>query len=145
MDLFATRDNFKLPTFISPLPDELAWAVDAFTISWEGLRAYAYPPTPLLPCVLAKLRQESADVTLIVPWLPWRAWSLDLLDLCLEAPKALPVWTNLLRQPGSRIHHPNPGILRLHAWRVSRRALQLPYSQKMWCLELPEESFARLL
>jgi len=145
VDLFATRDNFKLPTFVSPLPDELAWAVDAFAVSWEGLRAYAYPPTPLLPRVLAKLRQESAEVTLIAPWLPRRAWSLDLLDLCLEAPKALPVWTNLLRQPGSRIHHPNPGILRLHAWRVSRAALLMPDSQRQWRLALPEGSFVPLL
>jgi len=40
----------------------------AFTISWEGLRAYAYPLTQSLPRVVAQLRQESADVSLIAPW-----------------------------------------------------------------------------
>jgi hypothetical protein len=145
VDLFATRENFKLPTFVSPLPDEMAWASNAFTISWAGMKAYAYPPTSLIPRVLAKLRLESAEVILVAPWLPRRAWSLDLLDLCLEAPRAIPAWSNLLLQPGSDIFHPNPGVLRLHAWRVSRAALLLPDSQKGWRLALPEGNFDPLL
>ena len=145
VDLFATRENFKLPTFVSPLPDEMAWASNAFTISWEGMKAYAYPPTSLIPRVLAKLRLESAEVILVAPWLPRRAWSLDLLDLCLEAPRALPAWSTLLLQPGSDIFHRNPGVLRLHAWRVSRAALLLPDSQRGWRRELPEGNFDPLL
>ena len=43
VDLFATRWNFKLPLFVSPIPDPQAWSVDALTTSWEGLYAYAYP------------------------------------------------------------------------------------------------------
>ena len=33
IDLFATRWNNKLPTFVSPVPDPQAWAVDALSIS----------------------------------------------------------------------------------------------------------------
>ena len=142
---FATHENFTLPTFISPLPDELAWAVEAFAISWKGLRAYAFPPTPLLHRVVAKLRHGSAEVIFIAPWFPRRAWSLDLLDLCLEAPRVLPVWQKLLLQPGSSIYHRNPGILHLHAWRVSCAALLMPDSQKRWRHELPEGNFGPLL
>ena len=47
IDLFATSDNHKIDTFVSPFPDELAWATDAMSISWQGMWAYAFPPTPL--------------------------------------------------------------------------------------------------
>ena len=45
IDLFATRFNHKLPQFVSPVPDSLAVAVDALTLPWEDLDAYAFPPT----------------------------------------------------------------------------------------------------
>lgn len=41
IDLFATRWNRQLLVFVSPVPDPLAWAVDALSISLEGLIAYA--------------------------------------------------------------------------------------------------------
>nr|KAG5694285.1 hypothetical protein BaRGS_032003 [Batillaria attramentaria] len=47
IDLFATRWNCKLPTFISPVPDPQAWACDALATSWENMFGYAYPPTCL--------------------------------------------------------------------------------------------------
>ena len=55
IDLFATRFNHKLPLFVSPVPDSLAFAVDALTLPWEDLDAYAFPPTPILGKVVEKL------------------------------------------------------------------------------------------
>ena len=37
IDLFATRFNNKLPQCVSPVPDPLAWAVDALSLPWEDL------------------------------------------------------------------------------------------------------------
>ena len=48
IDLFATRFNNKLPLFVSPVPDPRATAVDALSLSWEDLDAYAFPPTAIL-------------------------------------------------------------------------------------------------
>ena len=48
VDLFATRFNHKLPQFVSPVPDSLAIAVDALTLPWGDLDAYAFPPTAIL-------------------------------------------------------------------------------------------------
>ena len=48
VDLFATRFNNKLPLFVSPVPDPLAIAVDALSMPWEDLDAYAFPPTVIL-------------------------------------------------------------------------------------------------
>ena len=42
IDLFATRFNNKLPLFVSPVLDPLASAVDALTLPWEDLDAYAF-------------------------------------------------------------------------------------------------------
>ena len=44
VDLFATRFNHKLPQFVSPVPDPTAWAVDALSLQWDQLEAYAFPP-----------------------------------------------------------------------------------------------------
>ena len=41
VDLFATRFNHKLPRFVSPVPDRLAWKVDTLSLQWEDLDAYA--------------------------------------------------------------------------------------------------------
>ena len=49
VDLFATRSNFKLPTFGSP-----AWKEDALNISWESLIAYAFTPPALMTAVVDK-------------------------------------------------------------------------------------------
>ena len=55
IDLFASSRNAKLPVYISWLPDRLAYAVDAFTVSWRDLNFNAFPPFSLLPRVLAKI------------------------------------------------------------------------------------------
>ena len=40
--------NTKLATYISPIPESEDWKVDSLVQSWEGLYAYAYPPTALI-------------------------------------------------------------------------------------------------
>ena len=42
--VLATSLNRKLDTFVSPVPDSLAYAVDAMSISWKGMFAYAFSP-----------------------------------------------------------------------------------------------------
>ena len=51
-DLFATPLNHKIPLYISPVPDQHAWDIDALNIVWSGLTAYAYLPTTLLHRVI---------------------------------------------------------------------------------------------
>ncbi|XP_067664264.1 uncharacterized protein [Haliotis asinina] len=56
VDLFATSFNHQLPTYVSPVPDLQAWAVNAMSLSWEGLDVYAFPPPVLLTDIVAKIR-----------------------------------------------------------------------------------------
>ena len=75
INLFVTRDNCKLPTFVSPFPDGGAWATDAMFFSWKGMWTYAFR---LVPKVLAKMREQQVEIVLVTPWWPKRVWSLDL-------------------------------------------------------------------
>ena len=50
------RFNNKLPQFVSPVPDPLAWAVEALSLSWEDLDPYAFPPIAIFGKVLMKLQ-----------------------------------------------------------------------------------------
>ena len=43
VNLFANRLNLKVPMYISPVPDQNSWDIDALNINWSGLTAYAYP------------------------------------------------------------------------------------------------------
>ena len=68
VDLFATHFNHKLPKFVSPVPDPTAWVVDALSLPWENLDAYAFPPVSLLNQVISKvIDQGCCRMILIAP------------------------------------------------------------------------------
>ena len=97
--LFATRLNHKLPLYVSPVPDQNAWDIDALNINWSGLTVYAYPPTALLHRVIQKIGQCNRLIIVIAPSWP-----------------GLPVSTTLLKQSHNYVFHSNPQHLNLHAW-----------------------------
>jgi hypothetical protein len=121
LDLFATGRNTKLPQFCSRIPETGSMG-EAFSMSWTLRETYAFPPLPLIPRVLSKLRQERASMTLIAPLWPRRLWFPLLLQLSCDSPRRLPPSPQLLSQS-----LPNQGILfnqdvltlRLTAWRLS--------------------------
>lgn len=122
VDLFATKFNHKLPTYVSPIPDRMALTTDAMTLDWTGLWLYAFPPTGLLNKVLDKFNRESCEMILIAPWWPNQAWFTGVLDSLTELPLKLPCLKKMLKQPQSGIFHGNPEVLKLHAWRLSGAA-----------------------
>jgi hypothetical protein len=119
IDLFATRLNRRLPVFVSPVPDPLAENVDALTLDWTGLDAYAFPPPALLGIVLRKIQLELSVVTLLAPNWPAHPWFPLLLSLLIEIPVKLRVRHDLLTQPQSRLAHQKPEVYKLHAWKLS--------------------------
>ena len=121
VDLFATQFNHRLPVYVSPVPDPAAWAVDALSLSWEGLLAYAFPPFPIVARVLRKARQDQPTLILIAPRWPAQPWFPDLLELSHVPPVQLQVGTKGLLQPRSGVPHANPQALHLHAWLLCGR------------------------
>ena len=121
VDLFATRFNHRLPVYVSPVPDPAAWAVDALSISWEGLAVYAFPPFPILAQVLRKARLDRPAMILIAPRWPAQPWFPDLLALSHVPPVPLQIGPRGLLQPRSGVPHANPQVLHLHAWLLCAR------------------------
>ena len=74
IDLFATRLNHRLPLYVSPIPDQKALSVDALTMDWNRIHAYAFPPFHLIPAVISKVRSSQCKIVLIAPLWPNRPW-----------------------------------------------------------------------
>ena len=74
VDLFATCLNHKVPLYVSPVPDQNAWDIDALNINWSGLTAYAYPTIALLHRVIQKIRQCNCLIIAIAPGWPGMPW-----------------------------------------------------------------------
>ena len=86
------------------LLDQLAYAVDAFTVSWQDLNFYAFPPFSLLPRVLAKIIQDKAMGILIIPLWTTQSWFPLMLTLLIQHPGSLLpagtfcIYRNILKQ-----------------------------------------------
>ena len=115
IDLFATRLNHRLPIYVSPIPDQKALSIDALSMDWNRIHAYAFPLFHLIPAVINKIRLSQCKIVLIAPLWPYRPWFSELLGLLVSPPVSLPVIPNLLAQLKGRILHQNPGHLQLHA------------------------------
>ena len=136
IDLFATRLNRKVQIFVSPVPDPLAHASDALSLSWKGMWAYAFPPFPLILTTLRKVLEEECLVCLIAPLWAGQAWFPLLLSLVVAPPIQLPVRRDLLCQPVSRLLHPTPQIFHLHAWLLCNNT----WRRQAFLGQLPDES-----
>ena len=91
-------------------------------MDWNSLPlAYGFPPMPILPKVIQKIRMSSCTIILIAPAWPTQSWFLDLLSLSIATPYMIPVHLEL---PSEVVGHQtwfhrNPGMYHYHAWRLS--------------------------
>jgi hypothetical protein len=116
LDLFATRYSRRLSLYVSPVPDPQAWVVDAFSLSWEGLDVYAFPPLALIGRVLAKVESDKPRMVLVAPLWEARPWYPLLRALSKVPPVDLGLRVGELVQPRLRVAHGRPEVLQLHAW-----------------------------
>lgn len=122
IDLFANTDNHLCPAFCSLHPAPAAVCHDGLQMSWTGIHSYAFPPFALLTKVLAKVRDEKAELTLVAPNWPRRPWFPLLLSLLVDVPRLLPLQQDLLSQvlpAKGRLFHQDIRSLHLTAWRLS--------------------------
>ena len=115
--MFATRWNHKLLLFVFPVPDSLAMGVDALSMSWKELWAYAYPPPALLPRMLEKAQWDQCELIVAARW-PQAIWFPLLLGVLIQYPLRIPNNPRLLSQPRNLIHR-YPSNLQLHQWKIS--------------------------
>jgi len=119
IDLFASRSNFQLPVYCSRSRDDRAYAVDAMTIDWTGMWAYAFPPISMIHRVLLKMSTEACTLLLIAPFWPRQPWFPLLLRHLVDIPLSLPVTPDLLRMPRSKARFHDVKGLHLTAWTLS--------------------------
>ena len=139
IDLFATSLNHRCGVYFAPIWDPMSAGTDAMLQTWDHMQAYAFPPMAMIQLVLIKLRvSTNTELTLIAPLWRQRVWFPDLLDLLVAPPLELPLRPDLLHQPLFHRFHLNPGMLRLHAWRLSSSSLRPQDSLREWLASFRE-------
>ena len=122
---------------VSPVPDPLATAVDAFSLPWKDLDAYTFPPASILGKVVEKLQDSPCKrIILIAPGWPNMPWFWDLVAMSSQFPLSLPTLPNLLTPPFSQIPHRNLKNLSFHAWLLERQQSNSRASLRQWQQEL---------
>ena len=90
VDLFATRENAQLPSFVSPFRDPLAVATNALTQDWnQWSKIYLFPPpqTKVIHELLKKLRTFRGQALLVLPFWPVAPWFPQLTSICSQSSK----------------------------------------------------------
>ena len=115
----------------------LAWAVDAFSLSWEDLDPYAFPPPAILGKVAEKLQDYPCQrIILIAPGSPNMPWFWDLVAVSSQIPLSLPNLPNLLTQPFNQTSPRNLSNLNLHALLLEPHQSRSKASLRQWQHEL---------
>ena len=125
VDLFATRFNHKLPLYVSPVQDNKTLAIDALSMDWNHLHAYAFPPFILIPAVLEKIRQHQCRIVLTAPFWSQQQWFSELLLLLVSALICLPLIPGFLTQSKGRFVHQNLPLLNHHVWELSNNQSEI--------------------
>lgn len=118
IDLFASRLNAKCPLYVSWKRDPNAYNIDAFTLNWNNIFFYCFPPFSLILKCLRKIIDDQASGIVIVPYWPSQAWFPLFLQLQSSDPIYFSPSKDLLHSP-SRAHHPLWRSLTLVSCRLS--------------------------
>ena len=114
VDLFATRFNHKLPLYVSPVPDNQAFAIQALSINWNNLHANVLLSTVLIPSILTEIRQSQCLIAPLCPQRPWFSEVLQLLSSSIS-----PDSTSMLSKFTGKFQHQNHPTPSLHAWELT--------------------------
>lgn len=100
IDLFASRSNHLLPSYMSLYPDPFACAINAFHHVWNGY-VYIFPPFNLISRILQKiLRDRTQKVLIIVPIWTTQNWYPKLRKMLLKP-------THILKRSKKLLIHPS--------------------------------------
>ena len=99
IDLFATNINTQFDKYAAFRPDPGAMYIDVFSIDWSDLKLYAFPPISVIPRVLSKVKQDSAEGVIVVPFWPTQIWYPVMLKMLVSTPVLLNSRKSLLVLP----------------------------------------------
>ena len=99
IDLFATNINTQFGKYAAFRLDPGAMYIDAFSIDWSDLKLYAFPPISVIPRVLSKVKQDSTESIILVPFWPTQFWYPAMLKMLVSTPILLNSRKSLLVLP----------------------------------------------
>ena len=107
IDLFASRLNARLNSFVSRFPEPLH--LNAFTLDWSEPSPYIFPPFNLISRVMNKILQDKVQRAILVfPFWKAQSWFPLVLDNICSFPTRLP-WHSL-RLHSNNALHPSPRL-----------------------------------
>ena len=127
IDLFASRLNKQINTFVSWFPEPGAYKNDAFSFSWNGLSPYIFAPFNMIGKVVNKIIQDEVERAILIAPL-WRsqAWFPLLLENLISYPIRLPCHRDLLTLPHNKDRvHPLAKKLKMVAVMLSGNSLKV--------------------
>ena len=132
VDLFASRLNNKLKTFVSWKPDPFAFKIDAFSFHWGQGKYYAFPPFILISRILSKIITDKATLILVFPLWKSQPW-YPLLTSLLASPIILLSRPPQIHLPWDRtLVHPLSRTLQLGSAILSGNSTyRMKYQQKL--------------
>ena len=93
--------------YVAWKPDRQAEGIDAFTVQWDNVFFYAFPPFSMVDKVLMKIQDDQVSkAILIIPMWATQHWYPTLLNLLIGIPKILPNVENLLQLVHNKKNHP---------------------------------------
>ena len=135
IDLFASAQTRQVRRYFSAdLRDLTALGIDAFLRSWEDLGSplYAFPPPMLIPLVLARVHQLSAQKILITQWWPRAHWLPELMTMSVCIPYRLPIHQTSVIDVTSNTPLAELDKLRMTAWLISAESFKNEASHLIW-------------
>ena len=112
IDLFATRLNKQLETYVSWLPDPSSTYIDAMSISSENKFIYLFPPFSMIWPIITKMEQDRVPKALLIaPLWSTQSWFPRLMEMLISEP--LIISSKHLLLPGSQQIHPLAPKLKL--------------------------------
>ena len=127
IDLFASRLNAQIMTYVSWKPDPKASFIDAFSIKWSNCLFYAFPPFCLISRCLQKIIQDQATGIIIVPLWTTQPYFSMLLSLLVAVPRLFQITRQNLVHPNLSRPHPLLGHLKLLVY-ANYQAILVPVS-----------------
>ena len=98
INMFASRLAKQIPVYASWLPDPESSFIDAFTINWNNIFIYAFPPFSIIWRMLQKIEEECKKAIVIVPLWTTQSWFTRIMQLAISQPIITP--SQYLKLPG---------------------------------------------
>lgn len=106
IDLFASRINKQIDRYVSWHPDPEACAIDAFSIEWNKVSYFMFPPFSIINKVVSKIKTDHTTGILIVPDWPSQSWYPRVMSLGRVAMRIPPKENNLICPQDTNKEHP---------------------------------------